>query len=190
MLKNTIMFAVVAGLILALAPAVQTHAGVVAHWKMDGDATDSSVNLYHATEQNGPGYATGQIGDAISLNGTSQYADAPDMSDAGDTLLAELGRYMAAGVRGSDIPCRYGGEEFMILLRNADAETAAERADQLRAGVEALEVRHDGQPLGQVTISCGVATFPVHAGAKDDLIRLADQALYAAKRNGRNQVRS
>ena len=55
-------------------------------------------------------------------------------------------------------------------------------------GLTATPSRHDGQPLGQVTISCGVATFPVHAGAKDDLIRLADQSLYAAKRNGRNQV--
>ena len=78
--KKLIIFAAIAGLVFALAPAVQTHAGTVAHWKMDGDANDS-VGSFNATEVNSPDYATGRIGQAIDLNGTDQRADVVGMGE-------------------------------------------------------------------------------------------------------------
>lgn len=108
--------------------------------------------------------------------------------DAGDTVLAELGRLLAAKTRASDVPCRYGGEEFLIIMSGANTAEAAGRAETLRRAVEELSVVQDGKPLGSVTISCGVATYPMHGDISEDLLRTADTALYTAKHEGRNRV--
>jgi diguanylate cyclase (GGDEF)-like protein len=108
--------------------------------------------------------------------------------EAGDTVLAEVGRLLSTKTRASDVPCRYGGEEFLVIMSGADTDEAADRAEALRQAIEEMSVVKDGEPLGSVTISCGVATFPKHGEISEDLLRVADTALYKAKHEGRNCV--
>lgn len=108
--------------------------------------------------------------------------------DAGDALLAELGRLLRSHVRAEDVPCRVGGEEFAIVLPGAAAKDAVRRAEELREAAHRLRIVHRGVPLGAVTISLGVAAFPEHAGVSDALLHAADVALYRAKREGRDRV--
>ncbi len=108
---------------------------------------------------------------------------------AGDALLRGLGSFLRSHVRGEDIPCRYGGEEFILILGGADAAGAAHRAEQIRAGVEQeFKVPFEGGFLPQVTISLGVATYPQHACGASDVVKAADAALYRSKKDGRNRV--
>ena len=107
---------------------------------------------------------------------------------AGDTLLRELGAYLKSQIRGEDIACRYGGEELTLVMPDALMENAVQRLDQIREGVKHLTVQHRGQPLGQITVSVGVATYPLNAATTDGLLRAADQALYRAKELGRDHV--
>jgi diguanylate cyclase (GGDEF)-like protein len=108
--------------------------------------------------------------------------------DAGDALLRELGQLLRARLRVEDIVCRYGGEEFVVILPDAPLPVVMERAEQLRADVRGLTVRHYEQTLSGVTISLGIAMYPEHAGNGDLLVRAADQALYQAKQQGRDRV--
>jgi diguanylate cyclase (GGDEF)-like protein/PAS domain S-box-containing protein len=108
--------------------------------------------------------------------------------EAGDTLLRELGNFLKTNIRGEDIACRYGGEEFALILPEASIEGTRQRAEQLREGVKHLEVQHRGQSLGGVTLSVGVAMFPEHGTTADDILRAADAALYQAKATGRDRV--
>lgn len=106
----------------------------------------------------------------------------------GDALLSEFGRLLQALSRDEDIACRYGGEEFTLILPEADPITVQARAEAIRAGVEGMRVTHLGQELPPVTVSIGVAMFPQHGGLGESLMRQADAALYRAKRAGRNRV--
>ena len=108
--------------------------------------------------------------------------------EAGDLVLAAIGRVAMDAVRVSDIACRYGGEEFVILMPGAPEEVAAKRAGVLLNKVRALALQHKGAPLGPVTVSAGVATFRKHAGTAEGLLRAADAALYRAKDSGRDRV--
>jgi diguanylate cyclase (GGDEF)-like protein len=108
--------------------------------------------------------------------------------DAGDMLLRELGRLLESSIRGGDVACRYGGEEFLLILPGADAETTRQRAEQLRESVKHLFVSHRGQSIGSVTLSGGVAAFPDHGTTGDALVQAADAALYRAKGDGRDRV--
>jgi diguanylate cyclase (GGDEF)-like protein/PAS domain S-box-containing protein len=108
--------------------------------------------------------------------------------DAGDTLLREVANLLQTYVRGDDIVCRFGGEEFTIVMLNASAEIAMTRAEDIRNGIKHLNVRHLRQPLGPITISCGVATFPEHGADAASVIHRADAALYRAKNEGRDRV--
>lgn len=108
---------------------------------------------------------------------------------AGDEVLREFGRRMKRRARGSDMCCRYGGEEFLLILPDVAEETACERAEQLRAAVAATPVAFGAASI-RVTASFGVASFPQHGKTGDELIGAADDALYAAKKGGRDQVRS
>lgn len=107
---------------------------------------------------------------------------------AGDELLAQLGNFFRTKIRGSDIACRYGGEEFILVMPDASLEAVVRRAEELRLGVKDLKIHYQGQLLGAVTLSLGVAVYPLHAKTPDDLIRLADAALYRAKKEGRDRV--
>ncbi len=108
--------------------------------------------------------------------------------DAGDTVLKELAAVLDEWTRGEDVVSRHGGEEFVVVLPGTDPETAMRRADVLREAVAALNLSHQGQELGQITISAGVATCPDLVKDKAALIRAADQAMYRSKQNGRNRV--
>jgi len=107
--------------------------------------------------------------------------------EAGDRVLEEFGRFLLERTRDADIACRYGGEEFVVLLPGAAGADAGLRAEQWRAAAQRVRVAHQAREL-VLTISIGVAEFPTHATNADDLIRIADVALYQAKREGRNRV--
>jgi diguanylate cyclase (GGDEF)-like protein/PAS domain S-box-containing protein len=108
--------------------------------------------------------------------------------DAGDAVLLELGRLLRESVRASDIVCRYGGEEFTIILPESRLESTVERADALLRACRALRVAHRGRLLDPVTISIGIAEYPGHAEDVEALLHSADAALYAAKQRGRDRV--
>ncbi|WP_017721041.1 PAS domain S-box protein [Kamptonema formosum] len=107
--------------------------------------------------------------------------------EAGDAVLRELGLFLKQHIRSSDIACRYGGEEFMLILPEASLEHTQERAEGLREGVKHLNMEHHRQPLGGITLSLGVAVFPEHGLAGEAVIRAADAALYRAKILGRDR---
>jgi diguanylate cyclase (GGDEF)-like protein len=108
--------------------------------------------------------------------------------DGGDALLAQFGALLSALVRTEDVACRYGGEEFTIVMQEADSALALDRAEDIRRHVEAMQVLYRQQNLGQVTVSIGIASYPQHGDSPEQLLRRADRALYTAKNNGRNQV--
>jgi diguanylate cyclase (GGDEF)-like protein len=107
---------------------------------------------------------------------------------AGDTLLRELGAFIRAHLRGEDIACRYGGEEFTLILPDANLEQTRERAEQLRQGARHLTVLHHGQTLAAITLSLGVAAFPDNGLSVEEILSATDAALYDAKEAGRNRV--
>ena len=108
--------------------------------------------------------------------------------EAGDIVLTSVGALLKSKVRGSDIACRYGGEEFLLVLPQAGVDAANRRAEDARLAIADLDLNHAGRPLGKMTASLGIAVFPDHAGDIDSLLRAADVALYAAKGAGRNRV--
>lgn len=108
--------------------------------------------------------------------------------EAGDTLLRELGSFLQAGIREGDIACRYGGEEFLLILPEVTLPAMIQRAEQMREDFKRKTVRYSGQSLGSVTLSFGAAMFPLHAATANALLRKADQALYRAKEAGRDRV--
>ena len=104
---------------------------------------------------------------------------------AGDEVLEMVGTTLRHGVRASDFACRWGGEEFVMLLPDTDQEGALQVAETMRASLDGLEVPG---VTAHITASLGVATLPDHANDGPSLIRAADRALYAAKAAGRNRV--
>jgi|GEM_PF-2084018 len=108
--------------------------------------------------------------------------------EAGDALLRELGDFLRTRTRREDIACRYGGEEFAIILPDASIEATLQRAERLRSEFKHLNMQHRGQSLGVVTLSLGVAVFPEHGATVEDILRAADRALYRAKEEGRDRA--
>lgn len=110
--------------------------------------------------------------------------------DAGDAVLVALAESMGERAREMDLLCRLGGEEFLAVLPRTSIDDALVVAERMRQVAAELPLRHAGQQLERVTLSLGVACCPKHAEQSDALIRAADQALYRAKRGGRNRVES
>ena len=108
--------------------------------------------------------------------------------DAGDALLREIGAALLRNLRREDVACRFGGEEFVLVLPEASLADAERRAEELRAEIKRLRVSDKGRLLGPVTISIGLAAYPEHGLAGDALLHAADAALYRAKREGRDRV--
>lgn len=106
---------------------------------------------------------------------------------AGDLILKKLAEILTAYSRTEDVVCRYGGEEFLILMPGADMDSTARRAEDWRRAFEQAKVDFDGKQLS-TTLSMGLAIFPQQARTSDDLVKLADEAMYLSKHNGRNQV--
>lgn len=103
----------------------------------------------------------------------------------GDQVLQALGSLLRAQTRQMDMACRYGGEEFVVIMPTATLAVAAWRAEELRRSFADTRVLVDNGVV-QATLSVGVAGFPAHGGDGDTLLRAADTALYAAKQSGRN----
>ncbi len=108
--------------------------------------------------------------------------------EAGDILLRELGCVLRENVRQSDIVCRYGGDEFVLVLPEAPLEAICEHLESIRSLVKALQIRYRNQLLGTITLSTGIAHSPEHGLTADVLLRAADQAMYAAKTVGRDCI--
>jgi diguanylate cyclase (GGDEF)-like protein len=107
--------------------------------------------------------------------------------EAGDAVLKAVAAALKGAIRSDDQVFRYGGEEFLILMPDIDAETAAIRAEEIRARIGHLQIRHEGSDLGAVTVSIGLASAPVHC-PWDRVVQTADAALLRAKLDGRNRV--
>jgi diguanylate cyclase (GGDEF)-like protein len=107
--------------------------------------------------------------------------------EAGDVVLTQFGELLKRSVRRGDIVCRFGGEEFVIVLPGSDLTTAKVLADTLRMKVGSYDFASRGHGLGKVTVSVGVADYPRSGSSPEALLSAADQALYAAKANGRDR---
>jgi diguanylate cyclase (GGDEF)-like protein len=108
--------------------------------------------------------------------------------EAGDNLLRNLGNFLAERVRREDVACRYGGEEFVLILAEASEEIVCQRAEEIRREFPKVPVWYRGRVLESVTVSAGVAMFPEHGATGRDVLRAADEAMYRAKAQGRNRV--
>ncbi len=107
---------------------------------------------------------------------------------AGDLALRGCAHVLSQNLRKSDIACRLGGEEFVIVMPDSTLATTRHRVEEICALVRQLALRHNGQILGMMTLSAGIACSPEHALTASTLLRAADLALYDAKEGGRNQV--
>jgi len=107
---------------------------------------------------------------------------------AGDALLREVGRILREHVRKSDIVCRYGGEEFVLVLPDASLEDTHQRVVQICALVKNLQIRHGEHLLGIMTVSAGIAGAHARVTTASELLQEADAALYTAKQAGRDRV--
>jgi diguanylate cyclase (GGDEF)-like protein/PAS domain S-box-containing protein len=107
---------------------------------------------------------------------------------AGDMVLQSLADLFRSFFRTTDICCRYGGEEFAIVLPESSSQDAVIRADALRSEVKNLRLQYKEESLGPLALSAGVAAFPEHGSSSKELLRIADQCLYEAKARGRDNV--
>jgi diguanylate cyclase (GGDEF)-like protein/PAS domain S-box-containing protein len=123
----------------------------------------------------------------LDLDYLKQYNDTFG-HEAGDRVLRELGRVFRERLRKSDISCRFGGEEFVLVLPGSTLADAQHRVEQIRLLVKDLQVRHNDQILGRLTVSGGVAASPDHGSTAAELLQAADAALYCAKQSGRDRV--
>lgn len=108
--------------------------------------------------------------------------------DAGDAVLREAAALLLKSVRAEDVVCRFGGEEFVVILPTANLDASRGRAERLRMGMREIAMMYQGKSLGQVTFSVGVAVFPENGLSPKELMVAADAALYEAKRGGRDRV--
>jgi diguanylate cyclase (GGDEF)-like protein len=106
----------------------------------------------------------------------------------GDILLKEVAGVIKARIRAGDVACRFGGEEFSLIIAEANSEGTYKCVDSIRETIKHLSLHSRGQTLGTITISAGIATFPVHGTNSEELIRAADESLYRAKNAGRDCI--
>jgi diguanylate cyclase (GGDEF)-like protein len=108
--------------------------------------------------------------------------------EAGDVALQDLCQTLRTHVRSEDVACRYGGDEFVLILPDTSAEVAAQRAEEMRIAVEHVEVHYRGRSLRLMTLSFGIASFPADGRTSQELLRASDSALFRAKSEGRDRV--
>ncbi|MGB3514443.1 MAG: PAS domain S-box protein, partial [Microcoleaceae cyanobacterium] len=108
--------------------------------------------------------------------------------DAGDLVLQEVGKTLTNAVRKSDVACRYGGEELMLILPGASLEETQKRAEEIRLAIRQLRLGYRDTTLDSITASFGVAGYPQHGGTVEQIIKVADSALYDAKKQGRDRT--
>ena len=108
---------------------------------------------------------------------------------AGDMVLMTIGGLLQGFRRELDLACRYGGEEFMLIMPATAAAEATSRLEPLRQAIAEAAIHHEGRRLAPITCSIGVAGFPAHGGSAAAVVAAADEALYLAKRSGRDHIR-
>lgn len=108
--------------------------------------------------------------------------------DAGDLLLKSLGSTLIKMFRGEDVACRFGGDEFTIVLPEASLADTWRRAEHVRQAVRNLNLRYEGKPLGEITLSIGVAAYPDHGQTAERVLLSADAASYTAKSEGGDRI--
>ena len=108
--------------------------------------------------------------------------------EAGDAVLHSIAHRLKANVREGDLVCRFGGEELVLILPECDKQDAFDRAEKIRAVLNAFDVVHGDKRVGRVSASFGVASFPQDGRDAQALLDAADQAMYDAKNKGRNRV--
>src|SRR5262249_34719384 len=96
-------------------------------------------------------------------------------------------KLLTSRLRSGDVACRYGGEEFVVLIPGADVDAARQRAEDWRVAFEVARTRAGGRELS-ATVSLGVASFPAHGADREAVLRAADRALYRSKSEGRNRT--
>jgi len=123
----------------------------------------------------------------LDLDGFKQFNDSFGHGP-GDALLREFGRVLREHLRKSDISCRFGGDEFVLVLPDSSIADTQERVEQIRKFLEGLPIHYGEQVFGLITLSAGIAQTPEHGTSASELLRAADEALYAAKQAGRNRT--
>jgi diguanylate cyclase (GGDEF)-like protein len=108
--------------------------------------------------------------------------------DAGDAVLRSLAVQLKREVRESDVACRFGGEEFVLILTECDRSAALAKAQKIADDVRQLDVRYGSQAIGRITASFGIATFPEDGDNAEAILKAADQAVYVAKNCGCDRV--
>jgi diguanylate cyclase (GGDEF)-like protein/PAS domain S-box-containing protein len=108
--------------------------------------------------------------------------------EAGDAALQNLCQMLKTYIRSEDVACRFGGDEFVLILPDTSAELGAQRAEEMRIAVGNVEVQYHGHLLRPMTLSFGIATFPANGRTSKDLLRASDTALFRAKSEGRDRV--
>ena len=108
----------------------------------------------------------------------------------GDSVLRYYASIMKKGKSDNETICRYGGEEFAILIANSSLEEAQKRAEEIRIGIESAQLKrkNETQPISTITASFGIASYKGEADTDEDFIARADEALYKAKQDGRNRI--
>ncbi len=109
---------------------------------------------------------------------------------AGDLVLSKVGTYLRSAIREYDIACRYGGEEMIIVMPDASRDDSVLRAETIRNDIKAINLEYDGKQLESITVSIGISCFPNDGTNSEKLISAADKALYQAKEEGRDRVKS
>ena len=108
--------------------------------------------------------------------------------EAGDVTLQQVAQLIRANTRTDDIACRFGGDEFTLIMPETTLESAWQCAERLRESAAILPLHYDGKLLGNLTLSIGVAVFPKHGETGALALRAADEAMYKAKQAGKNLV--
>jgi len=108
--------------------------------------------------------------------------------EAGDTMLREVGRLLMNHIRREDVVCRYGGEEFLLILPGADNELIRTRAERLRSGAQSMTIAYQQRLLGPVTLSMGCGSYPADGPDGNAVINAADLRMLQAKQEGRNRI--
>jgi len=119
----------------------------------------------------------------LDLDGFKQFNDSFGHGP-GDALLRKFGRALRGHLRKSDISCRYGGDEFLLILPDSSILDTQQRLEQLRLSLKSLQIHYGEQVLGMITLSAGIAQSPEHGATTAELLRAADEGLYAAKEAG------
>jgi diguanylate cyclase (GGDEF)-like protein len=140
------------------------------------------VEILRAEHQ---GYAIGLI--VLDIDHFKQYNTQHGLG-GGDAVLREVGAFLRRSIKGKGIACRYGGEEFTLVLPQASLQSTVDLAEQVRSGIKRVTARHNNCELQSVSVSLGVALFPEHGSGLDAIIESANQALRTAKATGRDKV--